>query len=88
MAKKGSGLTKPVELTDVGYDLMKKSKAARQAVTKKLWAYIKANDLQNPKNRKNILLDDSLKYWLGTKKREITMFEMTKLASKSIFVVD
>ncbi|MFC1582284.1 SWIB/MDM2 domain-containing protein [Planctomycetota bacterium] len=49
----------------------------RTQVVKKIWAYIKKNDLQNPKNRRNILADDKLKPIF--KKKEVTMFEMTKI---------
>ena len=54
----------------------------RTQVTKKLWAYIKKNDLQNPKNKRNILSDDKLKAIF--KKKEVTMFEMTKLLNNHL----
>jgi len=52
----------------------------RSEVTKKIWEYIKKNDLQNPSNKRNILADDKLKAIFGGKS-EVTMFEMTKLVS-------
>jgi upstream activation factor subunit UAF30 len=52
----------------------------RSEVVKKLWAYIKKNNLQNPKNKRNILADDKLQKVFGGKK-EVSMFEMTKLVS-------
>lgn len=52
----------------------------RTEVTKKLWAYIKKNDLQDSKNRRNINADDKLKDVFGGKKT-VSMFEMTKLVS-------
>lgn len=55
----------------------------RTEITKKLWAYIKKHDLQNPANRREILADDKLKPVFGGKKK-VTMFEMTKLVSKHI----
>ena len=54
----------------------------RTEVVKKLWAYIKKNKLQNPKNMRNILADAKLKSIFG--KAEVTMFEMTKLVSKHL----
>src|SRR3989344_4481221 len=39
----------------------------RTQVVKKLWAYIKRNKLQNPKNMRNILADDKLKEVFGKK---------------------
>ena len=55
----------------------------RTEVVKKLWVYIKKNDLQNPKNRRNIIADANLKPVFGGKK-EVSMFEMTKLVSKHL----
>jgi chromatin remodeling complex protein RSC6 len=54
----------------------------RTEVVKKLWAYIKKNDLQDSKNRRNINADDKLKPIFG--KAQVTMFEMTKLVSKHL----
>jgi len=55
----------------------------RSAVVKELWVYIKKHDLQNPKNKRNILADEKLKPIFGGK-NEVTMFEMTKLVSAHI----
>lgn len=52
----------------------------RTEVVKKLWVYIKKNNLQNPDNRRNILADDKLRPVFGGKS-EVSMFEMTKLVS-------
>jgi upstream activation factor subunit UAF30 len=51
----------------------------RTEVTKKIWEYIKANDLQDLANRRNINADAKLKPIFG--KAQVTMFEMTKLLS-------
>ena len=53
----------------------------RTEITKKLWAYIKKNSLQDKVNRRNINADDKLKVVFGGKKT-VSMFEMTKLVSK------
>ena len=55
----------------------------RTEVTKKLWAYIKKNGLQDKKNKRNINADDALKAVFGGKKK-VTMFEMTKLVNDHI----
>ena len=55
----------------------------RTEVTKKLWAYIKKNKLQDPKNKRNINADEALKAVFGGKKT-VNMFEMTKLVSKHL----
>src|SRR5450830_584842 len=53
---------------------------ARTEVTKKVWEYIKKHNLQNPENKRNIDADDKLKAVFGGKK-QVSMFEMTKLIS-------
>ena len=53
----------------------------RTEITKKLWAYIKRNNLQDAKNRRMINADDKLGRVFNGKK-QVSMFEMTKLASK------
>jgi len=55
----------------------------RSEITKKLWAYIKKNRLQDEKKKTNINADDNLKAVFGGKKT-VTMFEMTKLVSKHL----
>ena len=55
----------------------------RTEITKKLWAYIKKNKLQDAKNRRMINADDKLKAVFGGKK-QVNMFEMTKLVNKCI----
>jgi len=53
----------------------------RTEVTKKIWKYIKRNNLQDSVNRRMINADDKLKKVFGGKKK-VSMFEMTKLVSK------
>ena len=55
----------------------------RTEVTKKLWAYIKKNKLQDPKNKRNINADSNLKKVFGGKET-VNMFEMTKLVSRHL----
>ncbi len=55
----------------------------RTEVTKKLWAYIKKNSLQDPKNKRNINADAKLKPVFAGK-GTVSMFEMTKLVSKHL----
>ncbi|MGA7986543.1 MAG: SWIB/MDM2 domain-containing protein [Burkholderiales bacterium] len=55
----------------------------RTEVTKKIWAYIKRNNLQDKKNRRMINADDKLKPVFGGKS-QVSMFEMTKLVNKHL----
>jgi upstream activation factor subunit UAF30 len=48
----------------------------RPEVVSKVWEYIKKHDLQNPKNKREILADDKLQAVFG--KKSVTMFEMNK----------
>lgn len=55
----------------------------RTQVIKKLWFYIKKHKLQDPKNRRNIRADATLKpVFKG--KNVVSMFEMTKLVNKHL----
>jgi chromatin remodeling complex protein RSC6 len=55
----------------------------RTEVTKKIWGYIKRNGLQDAKNRRMINADDKLNGVFGGKK-QVSMFEMTKLVNKHL----
>jgi upstream activation factor subunit UAF30 len=55
----------------------------RTELTKKLWAYIKRNDLQDSKNRRAINADDKLRPVFGGKS-QVTMFDMTKMVNKHV----
>ncbi len=56
---------------------------ARTEVVSALWKYIKKHNLQDPKNRRNIVADDKLKKVFGGK-GVVNMFEMTKHVSKHL----
>jgi chromatin remodeling complex protein RSC6 len=55
----------------------------RTEVTKKIWGYIKRRGLQDKKKRTMINADDKLRAVFGGKK-QVTMFEMTKLVNKHL----
>ena len=55
----------------------------RTELTKKLWAYIKKNGLQDKKNRRMINADAALKVVFAGK-GQVSMFDMTKLVSKHV----
>ena len=55
----------------------------RTEVTKKLWAYIKKNALQDKKNRRMINADATPKVVFGGKD-SVNMFDMTKLVGKHL----
>ncbi len=55
----------------------------RSEITKRVWDYIKKNDLQDAQNRRQINADDKLRPVFGGKKN-VTMFEMTSLVNKHL----
>lgn len=79
--KANPALLKPLKLSGELEAVVGKGPMPRGQVVKKLWEYIKKNDLQNPSNKRNIIADDKLKSLFGGK-GEVNMFEMTKLVSK------
>lgn len=71
---------KPMNLSAELEAVVGKGPLPRGEVVKKMWEYIKKHDLQNPQNKRNIIADEKMLPIFGGKK-EVTMFEMTKLAS-------
>jgi upstream activation factor subunit UAF30 len=78
--KANPALLKPMSLSAELEAVTGPGPMPRGQVVKKMWEYIKKHDLQNPQNKRNIIADDKLLPLFGGKK-EVTMFEMTKLVS-------
>ena len=83
MPRGNPALSKPLNVSAELEAIVGKGPMARGQVVKKLWEYIKAHNLQNPTNKRNIKADDKLKPVFGGK-AEVNMFEMTKLVSKHL----
>ncbi len=81
--KPNAAFMKPMTPTATLAAVIGSSPMPRTEVTKKLWAYIKRNSLQDSKNRRNINADDKLQDVFGGKK-QVSMFEMTKLVSRHL----
>ena len=81
--KPNAAFMKPVQPSDKLAEVVGSKPIPRTEVTKKLWAYIKKNGLQDKKNKRMINSDDALKVVFGGKK-VVNMFEMTKLVSKHL----
>ena len=78
MAKKvNSAFMKPMTISAELAAIVGKGPMPRSEVVKKLWEYIKKNNLQDPKNKRNINADANLQAVFGGKK-VVNMFEMTK----------
>jgi upstream activation factor subunit UAF30 len=81
-ATAGTGFTKPMTLSPELAAVIGSTPLPRTEITKKIWEYIKANNLQDAANKRNINADAKLKPIFG--KPQVTMFEMTKLLSAHI----
>ena len=78
--KPNAAFMKPMKVSAELGAVIGNSAMPRTEVTKKIWAYIKKHGLQDSKNKRNINADDKLKPIFGGKK-QVSMFEMTKLIS-------
>ena len=81
--KPNAAFMRPVTPSPALSEVIGSKPVPRTEVTKKLWAYIKKNGLQDQKNRRMIKSDDALKPVFGGK-AQVNMFEMTKLVNKHL----
>lgn len=81
--KKPTAFMKPVQISAQLEQIIGQGPMPRTEVTKKLWDYIKQKQLQNPKNRRQILPDSPLAKVLGSSE-PIDMFKLTGAVSKHI----
>jgi chromatin remodeling complex protein RSC6 len=69
---------KPVQPDEKLAAIIGSDPVPRTEVTRKLWDYIRARNLQDPANKTRINADDNLKQVFDGRE-QVTMFEMTKL---------
>jgi chromatin remodeling complex protein RSC6 len=81
--KPNAAFMKPVTPSETLAAVVGPKPMPRTEVTKKLWAYIKKNGLQDKKNKRMINADANLKAVFGGKS-SVNMFAMTKLVSKHL----
>jgi chromatin remodeling complex protein RSC6 len=77
------GITAPVEPSPELAEIVGKASLPRSEVVSKMWEYIKKNDLQNPKDKREIIADEKLLPIFGGKK-QVSMFEMNKHLSNHL----
>src|SRR5882672_1255202 len=82
-SKPNAAFMKPVQPSAALSEIVGSKPIPRSEVTKRLWAYIKKNGLQDKKNKRMIKADDALKPVFAGK-ATVNMFEMTKLVSKHL----
>lgn len=83
MAERGSALKRPVQPDAALAAVVGSHPQPRTEITKKMWDYIKANNLQDPQNKRNINADAKLRP-IFNGQSQVTMFEMTKLVNQHI----
>ena len=81
--KPNAAFMKPMSTSSTLAAVIGSGSMPRTEVTKKLWAYIKRNGLQDKSNRRMINADDKLRAVFGGKS-QVSMFDMTKLVSKHL----
>ncbi len=81
--KPSAAFMKPMNISDDLAAVIGSKPLPRTQVTKQLWIYIKKHKLQDQKDKRNINADDNLKKVFNGKK-QVSMFEMTKLVSKHL----
>ena len=81
--KANAAFMKPLQPSEALAKVVGAKPIPRTEVVKKLWVYIKKNDLQDKKNRRNINADANLKVVFAGKS-QVSMFDMTKLVSKHL----
>ncbi|KAG9446071.1 hypothetical protein H6P81_012199 [Aristolochia fimbriata] len=79
-APASGGLLKPVPVSPVMQKFLGVSEVSRVDAVKKIWDHIKANNLQDPSNKRQILCDEKLKTIFDGKDK-VGMLEIAKLIS-------
>ncbi len=78
--KPNAAFMKPMQPDDALGAVVGSKPIPRTEITKKIWVYIKKHKLQDKKNKRMINADEKLGLVFG-KKKQVSMFEMTKLVS-------
>ena len=79
---KPNALQKPLKPSEELSAVVGAGPLPRGEVVSKVWEYIKANNLQNPENRREVLADDKLRKVFG--KDKVTMFGMNKYLAQHL----
>ncbi|KAK1783368.1 SWIB/MDM2 domain-containing protein [Copromyces sp. CBS 386.78] len=84
--KAGGGFQKPFNLSYPLQEVCGEAQLSRPQVVKKLWEHIKANELQDPSDKRQILCDDKLQAVF--KQSSINMFQMNKLLGNQLYPIE
>lgn len=83
MAKARGGLAQKVQPDDVLAKVVGSQPLTRSEITKKVWDYVKKNNLQDSQNRRMINADDTMRP-IFNGQDQVSMFEMTKLVNQHV----
>ncbi|MDA8131415.1 MAG: SWIB/MDM2 domain-containing protein [Elusimicrobia bacterium] len=81
-AKANSKFMAPITPNDTLAAVVGAKPMPRTEIVKKMWVYIKKNNLQDKKNKRNINADEKLLKLFGGKK-QVTMFDLAKIIGKN-----
>ncbi|KAH7134038.1 SWIB/MDM2 domain-containing protein [Dactylonectria macrodidyma] len=84
--KAGGGFMKPFNLSPALSELVGETQLSRPQVVKKLWEHIKANELQDPKDKRQILCDDLMQAVF--RQAKVDMFRMNKDIGNHLYPVE
>ncbi|KAJ4244383.1 hypothetical protein ACHAPJ_011238 [Fusarium lateritium] len=83
--KAGGGFQKPFNLSETLSELVGETQLSRPQVVKKLWEHIKANELQDPKDKRQIICDEKMQAVF--KQAKVDMFRMNKDIGSHLYPV-
>ncbi|KAK6063285.1 swib mdm2 domain protein [Seiridium cupressi] len=84
--KAGGGFQKPFNLSTPLADVCGEATLSRPQVVKKLWEHIKGNQLQDPKDKRQILCDEKMQAIF--KQSKVDMFQMNKLVGNHLYPIE
>ncbi|KAK4445060.1 upstream activation factor subunit spp27 [Podospora aff. communis PSN243] len=84
--KAGGGFQKPFNLSYPLQEVCGEAQLSRPQVVKKLWEYIKGNELQDPNDKRQIVCDDKLQAIF--KQGRVDMFQMNKLLGNQLYPIE
>lgn len=80
--KPNAAFMAPLSVSPMLAEVIGSKPMPRTEIVKKIWDYIKKNNLQDKKNRRMINADDKLKPVFG--KAQISMFELAKVVNNQV----
>jgi len=84
--KKTGGFNKPLNLSGPLQELLGESQLSRPETVKRIWMHIKANGLQDPKDKRQIVCDDAMKAVFKSDK--VHMFTMNKILAGQLYPIE